>query len=85
MQFEVSDHVYLKVLPMRGVHRFGVRGRLAPRYVGSYKILARCGSAAYHIQLSDILSAVHNIFHVSRLKKCLRVPKEAVEVEGLPL
>ena len=70
---------------MRGVHRFGVHGKLAPRYVGPYRILARCGSAAYCIQLSDILSAVHNIFHVSQLKKCLRVLDEAVEIEGLPL
>ena len=85
LQFEVGDHVYLKVSPMRGVHRFGVRGKLAPRYVGPYKILARCGSAAYHIQLSDILSIVHNVFLVSQLKKCLRVPDEAVEIEGLPL
>ena len=68
---------------MRGVHRFGVRGKLAPRYVGPYKILARCGSIAYCIQLLDILSAVHNIFHVSQLKKCLRVPKRVVEIEGL--
>ena len=85
MQFEVGDHVYLKVSSMGGVHRFGVRGKLAPRYVGPYKILARCGSAAYRIQLPDIWSAVHNIFHVSQLKKCLWVPDEAVEIEGLPL
>ena len=58
---------------------------LAHRYVGPYKILVRCGSAVYRIQLPDILSAVHNIFHVSQLKKCLWVPNEAVEIEGLPL
>ena len=56
-----------------------------PCYVGPYKILARCGSVAYRIQLLDILSAVHNVFHVSQLKKCLRVPDEAVEIEGFPL
>ena len=50
---------------MRGVHRFGVRGKLAPRYVGPYKILERCGSIAYLLQLPDILSVVHNVFHVS--------------------
>ena len=50
---------------MRGVHRFGVRGKLAPRYVGPYKFLEWCGFIAYHLQLSDILSAVHNVFHVS--------------------
>ena len=85
MQFEVGDHVYLKVSPMRGVHRFGVRRKLAPHYVGPYKILARCGSVAYRLQLPDILSAVHNVFHVSQLKRCLRVPEEVVEIEGLPL
>ena len=70
---------------MRGVHRFGVHEKLAPHYVGPYKILAQCGSAAYRIQLLDILSAVHNVFHVSQLKKCLRVLDEAIEIEGLPL
>ena len=50
---------------MRGVHQFGVRGKLAPCYVGPYKILERCGSAVYRLQLSDILSSVHNVFHVS--------------------
>ena len=71
MQFEVADHVYLKVSPMRGVHRFGVHVKLAPRYVGPYKILGRCGTVAYRLQLPDILSEVHNVFHVSQLKKCL--------------
>jgi hypothetical protein len=85
LEFEVGDYVYLKVSPMKGVHRFGVRGKLAPCYVGPYKILARRGPVAYRIQLPDILSAVHNVFHVSQLKKCLRVPTEAVEIEGLPL
>jgi hypothetical protein len=85
LQFEVGDYVYLKISSMRGVHRFGVRGKLAPRYVGLYKVFERCGSVAYRIQLLDILSAVHNVFHVSQLKKCLRVPDEVVEIEGLPL
>ena len=70
---------------MKGVHRFGVRGKLAPRYIGPYKILGRCGSVAYRLQLPENLSAVHNVFHVSQLKKCLRVPKEVVEIEGLSL
>jgi hypothetical protein len=70
---------------MKGVHRFGVREKLAPRYVGPYKILTRCGPVAYRIRLPDILLAVHDVFHVSQLKKCLRVPDEAAEIEGLPL
>ena len=70
---------------MRGVHQFGVCGKLAPRYVGPYKVLEQCGPIAYRLQLPDILSVVHNVFHVSQLKKCLQVPNEAVEIEGLLL
>ena len=70
---------------MRGVHRFGVHVKLAPWYVGPYKVLQPCGPIAYRLQLPKILLAVHNVFHVSQLKKCMRVPEEAVEIEGLPL
>jgi hypothetical protein len=70
---------------MRGVHRFGVQEKLAPRYVGPYKIFPWCGSVAYHIQLPDILSAFHIVLHVFQLKKCLQVPDEAIEIEGLSL
>ena len=85
LEFAAGDYVYLKVSPMRGVHRFGVHGKLAPRYVGPYKVLEQCGPVAYRLQLPDILSAVHNVFYVSQLKKCLRAPDEAVEIEELPL
>ena len=70
---------------MRGVHRFGVHGKLAPRYVGPCQVLEQCGLIAYRLQLPDILSVVHDMFHVSQLKKCLRVPDEAVKIKGLPL
>ena len=53
--------------------------------MGPYKVLQQCGPMAYRLQLPEILSAVHNMFHVSQLKKCLWVPEEAVEIEGLPL
>ena len=67
------------------MHHFGVHGKLAPRYVGPYQILKQCNPVAYRLQLPDILSGVHDVFHVSQLKKCLWVPNEAVEIEGLPL
>jgi hypothetical protein len=83
LSFKVGDHVYLKVSPVRGVRRFGVKGKLAPRYIGSYQVLARRGEVAYQLNLPEDLSAVHDGFHVSQLKKCLRVPEEQLLVEGL--
>jgi hypothetical protein len=83
LSFKVGDFVYLKVSPIRGVRRFGVKGKLAPRYVGLYQILAKRGEVAYHFSLPKGLSAVHDVFHVSQLKKCLRVLEEQLPVEGL--
>jgi hypothetical protein len=85
LAFEVGDHVYLKVSPWKGVQRFGVRGKLAPRYIGPYPIVERCGPMAYRLDLPANLSAIHNIFHVSQLRKCLRVPTEAVESDSIQL
>jgi hypothetical protein len=79
----VGDYVYLKVSPIRGVRRFGVKGKLAPRYVGPYQIQAKRGEVAYQLNLPESMSAVHNVFHVSQLKKCLRVPEEQLPVEEL--
>jgi hypothetical protein len=71
------------VSPIRGVRRFGVKGKLAPRYISPYQILAKHGEVAYQLNLPENLSAVHDVFHVSQLKKCLRVPEEQLSVEGL--
>ena len=70
---------------MKGVTRFGVKGKLAPRYIGPFQILERYGKVAYRLKLPGHLSAVHDVFHVSQLKKCLRVPEQNVEVEGVEL
>jgi hypothetical protein len=78
--FLVGDYVYLKVSPMKGISRFGIKGKLAPRYIGTFPILEQCGPVAYRLQLPKTLSAVHNVFHVSQLKKCLRVPDRTIEV-----
>jgi hypothetical protein len=69
--FKVGDYVYLKVSPMKGVNQFGVKGKLTPRYIGPFQIIERCGKVAYRLNLLEQLSAVHNVFHVSQLKKCL--------------
>jgi hypothetical protein len=79
LKFDVADHVYLRVSPTKSVQRFGVKGKLAPRYVGPYKIIEECGPMAYRVQLSLPLAATHDVFHVSQLKKCVRVPIEVVE------
>jgi hypothetical protein len=70
---------------MKGVTRFGVKGKLAPRYIGLFAILERCGPVAYRLQLPEILSAVHNVFHVSQLKKFLRVPDRTIDVMDVTL
>jgi hypothetical protein len=76
LTFEVGDFVYLKISPMRGLCRFKVKGKLAPRYIKPFKVLDRKGEVAYQLELPLQLVGVHNVFHVSQLKKCLRVPEE---------
>jgi hypothetical protein len=71
LSFEVGDFVYLKVSPMRGTRWFKVKGKLTPRYVGAFKIVDRRGGVAYQLELPPELSDVHDVFHVSQLKKCL--------------
>ena len=85
IEFEVGDYVYLKVSPMKKVQRFGVKRKLAPRYVGPYPIIEKSGRVAYKIQLPLEMRAIFNIFHVSQLKKCVRVLEERVEVGDIKL
>jgi hypothetical protein len=85
LSFEIGDFVYLKISPMRGTHRFKVKGKLAPRYVGPFKIVNRRGEVAYQLELPSQLSDVHDVFYVSQLKKCLRVPEEQLPMEELDL
>jgi hypothetical protein len=85
LEFEVGNHVYLRVSPMKGVKRFGVKGKLAPRYIRPFPILEKCGIVAYKLDLPPSLARVHNIFHVSQLKKCLKAPMDVVLHEVTPL
>ena len=78
LKFNVGDHVYLLVSPTKGVQRFGIKGKLSPRYIGRYEITEECGPMAYRLQLPSQLAAVHNVFHVSQLKKCVQVPNEII-------
>jgi hypothetical protein len=83
LSFEFGDFVYLKVSPMRGLRCFKVRGKLTPRFIGPFKILEKRGEVAYQLELSPQLSDVHDVFHVSQLKKCLCVPEEQLPMEDL--
>jgi hypothetical protein len=83
LSFEVRDFVYLKVSPMRGLRHFKVRGKLAPRFIGPFKILEKRGEVAYQLELLSQLSDVHDIFHLSQLKKYLHVPEEQLPMEDM--
>jgi hypothetical protein len=73
---QVRDMVYLRVSPTRGVKRFRVKGKLSPRYIGPFKILSQKRTVAYELELPTRLFQVHNVFHVSQLRKCLKVLEE---------
>jgi hypothetical protein len=81
LNFEEGDFEYLNVSPMRGVKRFQVKGKLAPWFVGPYPIIGRVGPAAYRLKLPESMSDIHNVFHVSQLRKCMKVPESHIEEE----
>ncbi|GJY28662.1 putative reverse transcriptase domain-containing protein [Tanacetum coccineum] len=85
LEFNVGDHVLLKVSPWKGVARFGRKGKLAPRFVRPFEIVERVGPVAYRLRLPQELSGIHNTSHMSNLKKCLadaslQVPLEEIEI-----
>ncbi|XP_021991218.1 uncharacterized protein LOC110944220 [Helianthus annuus] len=86
IEFQVGDRVFLKVSPWKGIIRFRKRGKLGPRYIGPFKILARIGKVAYRLELPPSLEGIHNTFHVSQLRKCLtdeaaHVPLGDIEID----
>ncbi|GKF29531.1 putative reverse transcriptase domain-containing protein [Tanacetum coccineum] len=87
LEFRVGDYVLLKVLPWKGVVRFGKKGKLAPRFVGPFEIIDKVGLVAYRLDLPKEFNGVHDTFHVSNLKKCLvdptlQVPLDEIRVDA---
>jgi len=85
LEFQEGDFVYLKVSPIRGTRRFQIKGKLAPRYIGPFRICKKVGAVAYLLELPLEMSDIHDMFHVSQVKKCLRVPEEQVPIEVVDL
>ncbi|GKC61059.1 putative reverse transcriptase domain, ribonuclease H-like domain, aspartic peptidase domain protein [Tanacetum coccineum] len=85
LEFEVGDMVLLKVSPWKGVVRFRKRGKLSPRYIRPFKIVARVGPVAYTLELPEELKGIHSTFHVSNLKKCLAEGDVVVPMEEIQL
>jgi hypothetical protein len=70
---------------MKGVRRFGIKGKLAPRYIGPYTIIDKYWPLSYQVELPSKLSRVHNVFHVSQIKRCLKPPADVVIEDTIPL
>ena len=79
LEFEVGDYVFLKVMPKRGVVRFGKRGKLSPRFIGPFEILERVVTFEYRLALSPSMSSVHEVFHVSVLQEYTPYPAYMVD------
>ena len=79
LEFEVGDHVFLKVMPKRGVICFSKRGKLSPRFIRPFEILERIGTVAYRLALLPSMIGVHEVFHVSMLRKYISDPAHVVD------
>ena len=85
VEFEVGDMIFLKVAPMKGVMRFQKKGKLSPRFVGPFKILKHIGIVAYELALPPTILGVHNVFHVSLLRKYIPDPSHVLNYEPLKI
>ena len=79
LEFEVGDHFFLKVMPKRGVVRFSKHGKLSSRFIGPFEILERVGTVAYRLALPPNMSGVHEVFHISMLRKYTPDPSHVVD------
>jgi hypothetical protein len=85
LTFIVGDRMYFCVSHMRGVKRFGIKEKLAPRYIGLFPILEKIGSMSYKLELPPSLASVHDVCHISQLKKCLKAPVDVIVNDVAPL
>ncbi|GKA09008.1 putative reverse transcriptase domain-containing protein [Tanacetum coccineum] len=85
LEFKVGDKVMLKVSPWKGVIRFSKRGKLNPRYIGPFRIIAKVGTLAYRLEHPEQLSRVHSTFHVSNLKKCFVDEPLAISLDEIQI
>ncbi|KAL0556085.1 hypothetical protein IC582_004592 [Cucumis melo] len=85
LEFQVGDQVFLKLSPWRGVIRFGRKGKLSPRYIGPYQITERVGPAAYRLELPIELARIHDVFHVSMLRKYIPDPSHVLQDQPVEL
>lgn len=85
LEFEVGDQVLLRVSPTKGIVRFGTKGKLSPRYIGPFLILARVGKLAYRLELPESMNGVHDVFHVSMLRKYLKDPEHHIKLEPVTI
>lgn len=85
LEFAVGDRVFLRVAPRHGIQRFGRRGKLSPRYVGPFEVVERIGEVAYRLALSPNLARVHNVFHVSMIRKYHQDSSHVVNLEDVEI
>ena len=85
VHYEIGDKAYLRVSPLRGVRRFGIKGKLAPRFVGPFTVLAKRGDLSYQLELPENFPDVHDVFHVSQLRRCFKDPIRGVDHEVLDI
>jgi len=83
LEFEVGDHVFLKVSPLKGSIRFGQKGKLSQRFIGPFEIIQRVGSVVYRLALTPLLQGIHDVFHVSNLRKYVSDPDHVIRYEPL--